>query len=369
MYRLVNYSDNKRMQDIQKDLGPGKISGPKSLVLVLIFICTSGVIHAQKKGFAFVERSGDKQIDVMYNNQLLTSYCYYDSVMKPVLYPLKTVSGTIITRGYPLNPVPGERADHPHHIGLWLNYESVNGLDFWNNSTARPYERRSHYGTIYHNKVVSQKATKNDASLEVSALWKTKAQQTLLSEDTRYNFQVKGSDFIIDRITTLRGEADEVIFKDVKDGFLAIRVARELELPASDKAQLVNKDGNVSEERSTDHSSATATYLSSENLRGNDVWGTRAKWVTLSGKKDGKDISITIIDHPNNPGYPAYWHARDYGLFAVNPLGQEVFSKGKEKLNLTLKKGESVTFKYRIIISEGTSFDAAKQYSGFAQLR
>jgi hypothetical protein len=324
------------------------------------------VFAQEKKGFALVERPNDRQIDVMFNNQLLTSYCYYDSVMKPVLYPLKTVSGTIIT--YPLSPIPGERADHPHHIGLWLNYESVNGLDFWNNSTARPYERRSHYGTIYHNKVVSQKVSKKGATLEVSALWKTKEQKTLLSEDTRYDFQVNGSDFTIDRTTTLRAEDDLVTFKDVKDGFLAIRVARELELPASDKAQLVNKDGGVSEERSTDHSSATATYLSSENLKGNDVWGTRAKWVTLSGKKEGKDISITIIDHPNNPGYPAYWHARDYGLFAVNPLGQEVFSKGKEKLNLMLKKGESVTFKYRIIISEGTSFDAAKQYSEFAKL-
>lgn len=368
MCRLANFGDSQRIPHVQKDLGPGKISGLKSLLLILILICTAVVVHAQKKGFAFVERSGDKQIDVMYNNQLLTSYCYYDSVMKPVLYPLKTVSGTIITRGYPLNPVPGERADHPHHIGLWLNYESVNGLDFWNNSTARPYERRSHYGTIYHNNVVSQKSTKNGASLEVNAMWKTKAQKTLLSEDTRYDFQVKGSDFIIDRTTTLRAKDDEVIFKDVKDGFLAIRVARELELPANDKAQLVNEEGGLSEERTTDHSAATATYLSSENLKGNDVWGTRAKWVTLRGKKDGKDISITIIDHPKNPGYPAYWHARDYGLFAVNPLGQEVFSKGKEKLNLILKKGESVTFRYRIVISDGNSLNAEKEYSGFAQL-
>ncbi|MNR51707.1 hypothetical protein D3C85_1714210 [compost metagenome] len=60
---------------------------------------------------------------------------------------------------------------------------------------------------------------------------------------------------------------------------------------------------------------------------------------------------MTIIDHPENPGYPTYWHARDYGLFAANPLGQEIFSKGKERLNLKLLPGASVTFKYRVLIT------------------
>ncbi len=319
-------------------------------LLMMTCIC-----HAQqKKGFSIVEQPDKKQVDILYNNQLLTSYCYYDSVMKPVLYPLKTVSGTVITRGYPLNPIPGDRVDHPHHIGLWMNYESVNGLDFWNNSTAIPLEKRSHYGTIYHEKVLGKKTSNKDASLEVSAVWKSKAKEILLSENTQYKFQIKDSDFIIDRITTLQAETD-VVFKDVKDGFLAIRVARELELPVKGEVEVVSKSGDTDREKTSDHSMSTGTYVSSENLEGNDVWGTRATWVTLKGQKDGKDVSITIIDHPKNPGYPAYWHARDYGLFSVNPLGQEVFSKGKEKLNLSLKKGESVTFRYRIVIHEGES--------------
>ena len=58
-----------------------------------------------------------------------------------------------------------------------------------------------------------------------------------------------------------------------------------------------------------------------------------------------------IIDNPANVGYPTYWHARDYGLFAANTLGQKVFSEGKEELNFSLKKGESVTFKYRLVVA------------------
>ena len=65
-------------------------------------------------------------------------------------------------------------------------------------------------------------------------------------------------------------------------------------------------------------------------------------------------VSVAIIDHPKNVGYPTYWHARGYGLFAANPLGQKIFSNGKEELNLTLKSGEKTVFRYRIIIRSGS---------------
>jgi hypothetical protein len=325
-----------------------------TLFAAMLIAASASRLHAQASGFAFRESKEEKKIDVLYNGKLLTAYCYFDSVMKPVLFPVKTVSGITVTRGYPLDPRPGERVDHPHHVGLWMNYESVNGLDFWNNSTAIAYERRPHYGTIYHNKVVSKKASANKATLEVEALWKDHYGRLLLIESTTYGFSVDGDNFVIDRTSKLRAAPNtEVTFKDVKDGFLAIRVARELELPSNESAKYVDNSGNITEVKALSNEGVSGDYLSSEGIRGNEVWSTRAKWVTLSGRKDNRDVSITIIDHPENPGYPAYWHARGYGLFAVNPLGQEVFSKGKEKLNLILKPDESVTFRYRIVIHEG----------------
>ena len=79
----------------------------------------------------------------------------------------------------------------------------------------------------------------------------------------------------------------------------------------------------------------------------------------LTGKKSGKDITIGIIDHPKNIGYPTYWHARGYGLFAANPLGRKVFSKGAEELNYSLKPGASVNLNYRVIIRSGKPTGAA----------
>jgi hypothetical protein len=43
------------------------------------------------------------------------------TLKKPTLFPLRSANGTIVTRGYPLEPRKNERVDRPHHVGLWLN--------------------------------------------------------------------------------------------------------------------------------------------------------------------------------------------------------------------------------------------------------
>ena len=96
---------------------------------------------ADSTSVVFVNDSTNQKIDVKLNGTLFTSYHYKASLPKPVLFPLVTASGKTLTRGFPINPVPGERVDHPHHMGHWFNYGDVNGLDFWNNSDAIPKEK------------------------------------------------------------------------------------------------------------------------------------------------------------------------------------------------------------------------------------
>jgi len=57
-----------------------------------------------------------------------------------------------------------------------------------------------------------------------------------------------------------------------------------------------------------------------------------------------------MIDNPANPGYPTYWHARGYGLFAANPLGASIFDPKAPKFNYTIEKGKTATFRYRVIL-------------------
>jgi len=325
----------------------------------------------QTKGFSFVERKDKKQVNVLFNDKLMTAYCYFDSSRKPVLFPVNTVDGITVTRSYPFKMIAGERTDHPHHTGIWLNYESVNGLDFWNNSTAIAPEKRDHYGTIIHQKITASKLSGDAASLSASAIWIRPDKKTLLNEQTTFNFSVKGNDFIIDRITTLTATDTTVLFKDVKDGMFAIRVARELELPSKEKSSFVDDKGNVTEVPPSGND-VTGMYYSSNGLKGDSVWSSKGKWVMLTGKKDGKDITIGMFDHPSNVGYPAYWHARGYGLFSVNPLGRKIFSNGKEELNFSLQPGQSTTFRYRIVIHSGsslTSDEMNKIFSDFEKVK
>ena len=310
---------------------------------------------AQSKRFAITEDKSGKRLDVTVDGKPFTSYIYPDGLMKPVLYPLRTIDGTFITRGWPMDPRPGERVDHPHHVGMWLNYGDVNGLDFWNNSTDIPAERKNNYGTIKHRKVNKIESGNDKAVLEVTMDWQKPDGTNLLQEDTRFVFSGSGKTRSIERITKLTALKEDVSFKDNKEGVFGIRLARELEHPAEKPEVFTDASGKGTAVPKLDNEGVTGKYRSSEGKEGNDVWGTRGKWVNLNGVISSKPVSLVILDHPDNVGYPTYWHARGYGLFAANPLGQKEFSKGKDILDYKLPAGKFVTFRYKVLIHSGSN--------------
>lgn len=324
-----------------------------SFLLCLAALVTAFVSADAQPGdrIAVTVNEQQRRVDIFIDGQPFTSYIWPERLAKPVLYPLRTAKGTIITRGFPLEPRAGERTDHPHQVGLWLNYENVNGIDFWNNSEAIKPEDAPKMGTIRQRSIVSAKGGSDEGELEVEAGWLTYDKKVLLREHTLYVFR-GGPDFRgVDRITTLRAQDEKVVFADAKDGMLGLRVVRALEMP-SDKAEVfTDASGRATTVAKLDNAGVNGMYLTSEGKKGDAAWGTRGRWCNLSGKIGDEPVTISIFDHPLNPGYPTYWHARGYGLFAANPLGQKIFSNGKEELNLTLAPGQSVTFRYRILIS------------------
>ena len=334
----------------------------KNLLFVfLIFLLGTWAIMAfktretvQSKRFAIIENKAGKRLDVIVDGKPFTSYIYPDDIMKPVLYPLQTTDGSFVTRGWPLDPRPGERVDHPHHIGMWLNYGNVNGLDFWNNSTDIPAEKKNKFGTIRHRKVNRIEAGNDKAILEVTMDWQTPEGKNLLQEETRFVFSGSGNTRTIERITTLTALKEDVSFKDNKEGVLGIRLARELEHPSNKPEVFTDASGKATAVPELNNEGVTGKYRSSEGKEGDDVWGTRGQWVNLNGVIDSKPVSLVLLDHPKNVGYPTYWHARGYGLFAANPLGQKEFSKGKEVLDFKLPAGKSVTFRYKVLIHSGS---------------
>jgi hypothetical protein len=324
--------------------------------LFLMSIVAPAFLNAQQaEPVKLVKAVNEKRIDIYIGSSLFTSFLYPDSIEKPVLFPIRDAGGTLVTRGFPMNPRAGDPTDHPHHLGLWLNYENVNGLDFWNNSYAIPAEKKSLYGWIKTDRILEIKNGPS-GTLRYHANWVNQQNQTLLEETTRYEFSGSGEDRIIERTTELKADTD-VFFADAKDGMLGLRLAHELQIPSLQDQPFTDNKGNITVVKKD--SIANGNYLTSEGKTGDAAWSTRAGWCKVFGKMGLDSVSITIFDHAGNPNYPTFWHARGYGLFAANPLGEKIFTNGKSALNLKLKKGEKVTFRYRILIQNGKNTPAA----------
>src|SRR5271170_2767777 len=127
------------------------------------------------------------------NGKPFTQFIFPDSLEKPVLYPIYAPDGEIITRGFPLAPRAGEPTDHPHHTGLWFNYENVNGLDFWNNSLAIPADKKHLYGWIRTNGIMQMKSGEKGI-LEYIADWTDQQKNILLTETTTFIFSANSKE-------------------------------------------------------------------------------------------------------------------------------------------------------------------------------
>ncbi len=288
-----------------------------------------------------------KKVDVLFGDSYFTSYIYPDDIEKQVLYPIVTKSGKEITRGYPINPRPFERTDHPHHVGLWLNFGDVNGLDFWNNSFAIKPENKPNYGSIKFREVVE--TNPQTGTLVTASDWVDIDDKVLLNEKTTFVFTENGNVRTIDRTSELTAR-QEVTFTDNKEGLLGLRIDRSFEAPADRPGRFLDAEGNVTEVPVLNNEGVNGVYRNEEGIVGDDVWAKRSAWVALRADKENEVITIVIMDHPGNPNYPAWSHARGYGLFASNNFAGRAVDETTEPAQLTLKQGEKLTIKYKIIV-------------------
>jgi hypothetical protein len=272
---------------------------------------------------------GQDKIDVKIGGKHFTTYQYRDELTKPVLWPVYSSSGIQINRSYPFAKVEGESEDHPHHQGVFFTYGDINGVDYWGNPNSPPKI-----------KLVEVTEVKSGEEGKISAIhhWTNKEGKVVLKEKRDMVFSGGVDMYSIDFDMLLTAQDDKVVFNDTKEGMFAIRVAPWL-----------REDKNN-----------TCEYLNSEGQRkSKECWGRRARWVRLEGEKDNKKAGVVILVHPVTVNYPVYWHARGYGLFSCNPLGQHTFQKSRgeanpQPFNLTLKKGESARFKFRMVFYEGS---------------
>lgn len=325
---------------------------PTWLVICSLLMTPVMADNGKNRGVRVTPNEGARRVDVMIDGKLFTSYIWPASLKKPVLFPIHSSSGEPVTRGFPLEPRAGERVDHAHHVGMWFNYGDVNGIDFWNNSDAVKPGDRSKMGTIRHVKINRVTSGKDTGELDVTMEWVMPDGKVIVRENTRFIFRSGPNLRAIDRITRLTA-LDSVLFRDNKEGVLGIRVARALEHPSNKPEIFTDAAGKPTAVPVMDNKGVSGLYVSSEGKKGDAVWGTRGRWTMLTGRIGEEPVTLAILDHPQNPGYPTYWHARGYGLFSANPLGQKALSNGKDELNLKLEPGHAATFRHRVLVLSG----------------
>ena len=314
--------------------------------VVLLFAANIGQAGKKEK-VEFKNLESEKKVEVFVGGKLFTAFIYPDNMEKQSLYPIASASGKLITRGYPLDPRPFERTDHPHHVGLWLNFGDVNGLDFWNNSFAIKPADKPKYGTVKFTKIVSQNPAKG--TLVTTSEWVDVNDKVLLNEETTFVFEGTGNLRTIERTSKLTA-TQQVTFTENKEGLIGLRLDRAFEEPATKPDKFLDANGIVTEVPIMNNEGVNGVYRNAEGISGGDVWSKRSPWVALRANKEDEILTIVIIDNSKNPNYPAWSHARGYGLFATNNLGGRAFDKNAAPVKIILKEGESIVFKHKIVI-------------------
>ncbi|MBN1894516.1 PmoA family protein [bacterium] len=291
-------------------------------ILMIAFICTA----CTRSGHWRLEERDDR-FDLLMDGRLVTSYRTGWDLTKPVLFPLHSPSGIMMTRGYPLIQIPDESRDHPHHMGLFFAFDEINGHHFWNNTSSPPQ--------IRHAGLIEKRVEGSRAYLKTRSMWIGSHGIPLLDEQREMLFSARRDGYAIDFTIRLSARDSTITFHDTKEGLFAIRAAD----------WLTENRGGV--------------YLDAHGRESEkEIWGRRSPWVRLEGAHQGRVMGLAILSHPQGVNAPPYWQARGYGLFSCNPLGQWVYQLAHGEpdpapFGLVLQPGEHATLKYRVLVYEG----------------
>lgn len=276
-------------------------------------------------------QKAEGRVDVAIGGKPFTSYYHANDLPRPFFHPLRAADGRVMTRAYPMDQnAPGEEGDrdHPHHRSCWFTHGDVNGVDYWSEGAKR------------QGKIVVTNLDKLQNGpvgiLATTAAWIDDTGHKVL--DQKEEVRIKGDDKrrIMDFTITLTPTDKDVTFGDTKEGSFSVRLATPLK--ETNGGVIINSEGAT-------------------GMKG--CWGKKAKWVDYSGTLAGSKVGLTMMDHPGNLRYPTTWHVRDYGLFAANPFGLHDFlNDPKVNASYTVKVGQQLVFRYRILIHPGDSLAA-----------
>ena len=313
-------------------------------VLCIIFLSIPPIAGAAAE--ITVHRVGDK-IDIELDSRPFTSFHFGSNWPKPFLHPLRSPSGVVVTRGFPVEEIEGESRDHRWHRGLFFGHGDIQGIDFWREIGPEKKRFPLPVGSIVLRALAPAQKLEDAAVVAATFDLQAPGPRRMGSLRQRYRFHKLGKHNAIDARMTLTADAGQSLkMGDTEEGTFAIRVAPGLRQDQG--ATLRNAQGLVGTE---------------------NIWGEASQWVDYSGRVEGQTVGIAIFDHPSNPKHPTHWHARGYGLFSANPFGEhDFYGDPIRDGSLTIEDGKTLTLRYRVVVHEGdgASLDLESLYRSYA---
>ena len=278
------------------------------------------------------------KVTISYNGQLVTNYLFRDAAArKPYFWPVMGPTGKPMTRAFPMEAIDGEQHDHPHHRGIWFGHQGVGGTDTWLEVASKNHkdeERQNAFlatlGTTAHTAFTEISANREQAVIRSTNDYLDSSGKQLMADMRSMVFQMSNGNLFIDFNIDLHAKHGDVELEDKKDAGLNVRVPTSMSL----------KDGE-------------GHIVNSVGDRDGDTWSKSAAWVDYYGPVQGEQLGIAFLNHPSSFRHPTRWHVRDYGLFTANPFGPRSLDKNAESGTFTLKNGEEVQLRHRIIIHKG----------------
>ncbi len=267
----------------------------------------------ESKGLTVYEQH--HRVQFRLDNMPLTVYRAHPTQKFPYFYPLAgPVSGQSLTTESSL--------PYPHHRGLWLGLDPLNGGNYWHGNLSdgriRSVER----------KVVDR--SENTITFTDRCRWEREGAPEPFHDQRRITVSVKDAKrWLIDVRIKLTAR-EKIVIKDAKHSLFAIRAAADIS-PAYG-----------------------GTLYNSEGGRGAEgTYGQEARWCGYYGsRRHHLDIveGIAVMTHPNNPWRPV-WFTRNYGHLSPSPFN---FREEPWKL----PADESITLRYRVVLHAGTPEEA-----------
>jgi hypothetical protein len=168
---------------------------------VLLGVLLAGLLAASLPADEPVQlkRAGDT-VEVVIQGQPFTTFFFGADSPKPYLHPLRTASGKVVTRGFPMikddpEEIRTKSQDHPHHRGLFYAHGDTNGVDFWSEGAGK--------GRIVF-RALNEVRSGETGALMATFDWVTPEGKTLLTETKRLVFRGRADARFIDVEETLQ---------------------------------------------------------------------------------------------------------------------------------------------------------------------